>query len=363
MGNYSYYWINLNKLYPIKLYIHIIYIMQKRWWNKLRYYLNTLDKIRVYKGTRSLKSFFNNLVEYNIDEAIQTLNDSNLHFSSLFLLKPQIYSLKIFNKLSNKNRLSLLISDEILSGKRKLLTTNNLIVGNNNYIIPTLKWMFITGFKDDGLNSEFDKVLDIISVILSKECKERSILPIVVNITFSRYKNDSYFYDLIWGFFQSKNPQSLVLIAPYFLSENPKDVKLATRLLNFLPDIDLNSVKSNREKYLIFINWIKENHRFLCFTGESFQRRYDPKPYRLILEGKYLCKSVSVDTGRIADPLTDIELSLIREFKKESKENKKILCEFSYKLNQSNKNLWNKWINTPFKKQLDIAKKGRCDLL
>ncbi len=230
-------------------------------------------------------------------------------------------------------------------------------------MILALKWIFVTGISNDGLNKDFDKVLDITTVLLAKECKDTSVLPRIITVTFERYTKDCYFYDLIWAFFQSRSPQSLVLIAPYILSKDEKHVELATRLLNFIPGIDLNSMESTNKRYLTFMKWIKENHPFLYFTGESFQRRYDPKPYIVILEGKYLCKAVSVNTGNIINPLTDRERQLLKEFKKETEENKKALSEFSHKLYKKNIYWWNKWINSPFDNQLNIVNRRRGDLI
>ena len=167
-----------------------------------------------------------------------------------------------------------------------------------------------------------DEFLDVTAMLLIKVHKDKTILPIIVDMIFFRNREGLFNHDLIWAFFQARDPYSLMLIANYLGSEDVKDVKLACKLLDFVPSIDMTMGKDSKKQYIAFFNWLKENYPFLYFTGESFQRTSKPIPYIVALDAKYLCRQVSLYTGKPLIPYTEKENNLLGYFNNLDENNK-----------------------------------------
>ncbi|MBN4049417.1 hypothetical protein JYT70_00770 [bacterium AH-315-N14] len=146
-----------------------------------------------------------------------------------------------------------------------------------------------------------------------------------------------------------------MLIANYLISEDVNDVKLACKLLDFVPSIDMTMEKSSEKQYISFFYWLKENYPFLYFTGESFQRTSKPIPYIVALDAKYLCKQVSLYTAKPFIPYTAKENSLLYYFNDLDESNKLLLSSFSLRIHYENIYLWKSWINYSIIKQISIA--------
>lgn len=220
---------------------------------------------------------------------------------------------------------------------------------------PVLKDMFESNIADLRLNSEHDEFLDVTALLLIKTHKDKTILPTIVDTIFFRNRKGLFTHDLIWAFFQAGDPYSLMLIANYLASEEINDVRLARKLLNFVPSIDMTKKQCSRKQYMDFFYWIKENYLFLYFTGESFQRTNNPKPYIVALDAKYLCRGVSLYTGKPFIPYTEKENNLLGYFNALDDYNKLLLSRFSLNLHYKNIYLWRSWINHSLVKQINIA--------
>lgn len=200
------------------------------------------------------------------------------------------------------------------------------------------------------------KYQDVTTLLLTNVQKNKTILPIVIDTIFYRNQKGHFTDDLVWAFFEARYPYSLLLIANYLSSNNLKDAKLACKLLNFVPSINLSIDKDDKKQYIDIFYWLKENYPFLYFTGESFQRTSKPKPYIVILDFKYLCKRVSVNTGKPLIQLTQREKNQLALFNNLSEYNKLLLSTFSTRIHYKNIYLRQSWINNSINKQIIIAK-------
>ncbi|WP_432667402.1 hypothetical protein R9X47_13540 [Wukongibacter baidiensis] len=317
---------------------------------------NTLDKVRLREGNDNLKSYFNKLAKENTKEAINLINDNNLNFTSLFVLKSELKEPELMDNLNLRNKIALEFIDEILEGERRTWVSKNISSDYAQIVYSMLKWVFETGFLDDGLSNDFDEILDMTAILLSKLYKEQKILPAVVDMIFKRNRNDYLIHDLVWAFFESRNPNSLVMIANKLLSTEKKDVQLASKLLSFIPGLEKTSDLNNQKKYIAFLNWIEENSLFLHFTGQSLQQKSRPTLYVIVLEAKYLCKFVSVDTGETLISLSQREKNLLDEFKNLDLDTKILLSNVSFKMHQENIDRWDRWMKYPISEQIKMAK-------
>lgn len=318
--------------------------------------LSFLDKVRIDKGIDDLKNFFFQLCKNNFKTAVNFINDKHLHFNILFILREILQQNNLFNNLAPRNKTALLIVKEILTDKKYDLVSEQISFDYVHALHSVLKWILKSGFHDDGISDEYDEVLDITSILLTKTYKDTTLLPIMANMIFKRYKKGFFVHDLIWGFFQSANPQSLNIIGEQLLSSDIENVKIASKLLNFIPEI--NKAIGKERKYTIFSNWMKENSTFLKYTGESFQQTTNPKPYKIVLEGKYLCKNICPHTGEALYPPSKKEYDLLSEFKNLDYNTKVLLANFSSGIHHKNIYLWNIWRKYPLEKQIKIAKVG-----
>ena len=228
---------------------------------------------------------------------------------------------------------------------------------SNHSKIPyhVLKGLFETGITQRGRSNEDDEFIDVTALILIKGHNDKTILPSIIDMIFSRNREGLFTHDLIWAFFQARDPYSLMLIANYLYSDEINDVKLACKLLDFVPSIDMTVGKGSRKQYTDFFYWIEENYPFLCFTGESFQRTSKPIPYIVAIDAKYLLRRVSLYTGEPLMPYTAKENNLLDCFNTLDEHNKLLLAKFSRRIHYRNIYLWKSWINHSITSQISIA--------
>lgn len=318
--------------------------------------INPLDRIRLDNGIDEMKDYFLGLAKKNNEKAVNLINAENLHFPTLFLLKNEINRLNLFDNLNLRNKTAIEITTEVLK-KNKKISINEYISSDLTQIAySVLKWIFDTGFYDDGLSNEYDEVLDITAILLIRIYRDQTILPTIVDMIFDRNRKGLFNHDLVWAFFESKDPNSLIMIANHLLSTETKDIDLASKLLSFIPGMEKSNTANKEKKYTSFLNWLEENSPFLYFTGQSLQQVNRPITYVIDLEAKYLNKYVSSDTGKKLKSFTDEEAKLLDEFNKLDSNTRILLANFSSMLYHKNKHWWNQWIHYPIAEQIRIAK-------
>lgn len=246
--------------------------------------ISILDEIRLREGNKKLKSYFLELLKYNSKKALNLINQEYLRFSTLFLLIAEIQKYGFFSSLNTRNRNAFWIIDRM--SQKSFSNIKQSTRGDNDKIYSVLKWMLETGRLDDGLNDQFDEIIDNTSILLVKLYQDTSILPIIVDLIFDRYNKGLFYYDLVWAFFECNHAKSLTLIANRLNSINLKDVELALKLLNFIPGIGLYNSSNRHIHYTYVVNWINENHLFLRLSNEGFQQTSNPNPFVLQLETK-----------------------------------------------------------------------------
>lgn len=320
--------------------------------------MNKLDSIKHTKGITALKDAFGKMLEADFENAVEEINSEGLTFGCLFELKAEAVSPAIGERLKARNMIVLALIAEAgaLENKISLPVNGYSSCGYIEAFHSALKWILVTGSEDDGLSDEFDKVLDTAAALLIKEYSDNTILPALADLIFKRNREGSFYHDLVWLLFESRRPDSLILIGNRLQSPHPKDKELAEMLLAFIPGVGAHRSRYNEEPYFYFRSWIEENIRFLYYTGECSQQSANPAPYRVMPEAKYLCKAVSADTGSIIDSISAEEYRLLADFQKQSEKDMQLLADFSYALHKENTERWNTWLRFPIAEQIHIAK-------
>ncbi len=217
------------------------------------------------------------------------------------------------------------------------------------------KLLFLKNSLSDVFTDDVDEAFDAASGILTSIYKDKTCLPAIVKMIFKRHKEGRFINNLVWAFFQCSDPGSLILIANYLNSKEPEEMELAKKLLNFIPEQKVLSDRVLESGYKKIQEWIKENTPFLYFTAESFHQTSNPKPFIVNYGAKYLCKAVSVNTGKMLKPLTKEEAELLDNFNQSDETSMELISKFSFKLNIKNKTLWNIWLQFPIEQQKKLA--------
>lgn len=311
-----------------------------------------LDEFRLRNGNNNLTKYFRNLALYDSRNSAVLLNDEKLHYGTFFELRHEIEQFGLFNSMSMRNKFASVFTSEIISGGNKASKLNYPVSDYIQAASSSLKWMLETGASDDGLSSEYDRVMDITSAYLISVFNDRTILPAVAEMIFKRHKKGYLIHDLVWSFFECKDPGCLTLLANYLSSSDPDDLNLAEKLLG------VDNIRDREQQYVFFMDWIRENSPYLYFSGENFQQSGSPKPFTVVMSGKYLCSSVSPCTGRILRQLSQEEKKLLTGFNGLDHKSQILMADYSYTLYHKDKNLWNTWLSMTLEEQIKQATEG-----
>lgn len=316
---------------------------------------NRLDNIRRTQGADACREFYRKLTVSDRKAAAVLVNDNRLRFGTLFLLSQALQDSGMAESLNVRNQTALKLCSHILLGKGKEESEKISYEDPNTRTV--LLWMFQTGRTDDGLNNDFDEVLDISASLLLRYYHEKSILPAAADLLFERHKKGTYRHDIAWVLFHSHDPSVLKLVSERLLSDDERDAGLARTLLN-LPDPG-NSPAERKKQYDSFQKWVRENGPYLYFTGESFNRTNHPNACGVDLEAKYLCKSISPHSRSPLAPWNEAETTCRNCFRGASEDDRKLLAAFSRRMHERNPVFWHRWIRLPLEEQIRIASGNR----
>jgi len=317
---------------------------------------NLLDKVRIEKGIDKMRALYRELVEQKAEEVIDLLNRDDLQFPSLFVLLNDIEKLTILDRLNERDQVAIEIVKDILSRNARTPAAPYRfpICDHVQMVHSVLRWIVETGSKEAGLGVDYSQTLDSTVALLIRDFGDKTILYLVADLIFMRLENEMDYLNLVWSFFESRDPYSMVLIADHLRSAGKKERELAKRLLGFVLK-DLNKETERESQYWAFHKWLEENGPYLYYQGETFDMTSTPSPYIVVLEGKYLGRSVSVNSGKIQGLLTEDEDRLLKEFKKVEEDVKIRLATYSSVLRNQSLQYWQAWLHIPMTEKLKIA--------
>lgn len=315
--------------------------------------ISLLDRTRLTGGINGLKAYFQALAKLNPDEAARTLNEVNLQFCTLFLLQPEIENFKLYGRLSPRNRQALELIHAI--AERHAQGPHKVSLVGNNLPYTVLKWVLHTGCGDDGFYNRYDEIMELTAILLVKVHKDYSILPLITDMMFNRHRKGLFYYHLVWAFLESRDPDSLSLIAGRLFSPHPKDVELVIKLLGFVPGFKRPEDIDPMALYCHFLNWFQENRPFLHYTGENLQESCNPAPYAVSLEARYLCKPVSPADGKLESTASEDERGLLESFRKLSGDVREQLSSYSFLLHGRSPEAWAEWRRRPVTEQMRMS--------
>ncbi|HHW46208.1 MAG TPA: hypothetical protein GXX17_04765 [Clostridiales bacterium] len=291
---------------------------------------------------RNLKERFTEVLYRDRNYAAQVLNHSTVPFALLYVSIPEIEAYNLYEKLNHRNKYAYDFCSEIAGG------SSNFKQEKSPREKEIIRWIFRSGIVYDGLDSRFDRIIDVAAAVLIRQFNDLTILKPAIDIVFRRNKKGSFNHDLIWAVFSAHRPEVLKFIAEYLLSPDVRDRQLACRLLN----IGFDNGQDNRTAYKKFISWLNENIKYINVGDFCQQLTSNPATYEVSLENKYLCKSVSNNL------VTVDEEEKIRQFANLDDETKQMLCNYSNRLYRANRAQWRKWISLPLYRQIESTRRG-----
>lgn len=314
--------------------------------------LSYLDSLWLGSDPERLKQEFRSLASRDKRRAIRLINDPKLHFPTLFVLIPEIWSMEI-KELSPRN----LEAIRICAFKSGNPDAN--LKKRSPSEFEALKWMFETGSAWDGPFEQYDSydaVIDTCAALLIKKYKYTSILPQVCELIFRRNRKELYIHDLVWSFFEAYEPDSLKLIARYLLSYDKRNVELACKLLHLPIPGDYSDHGARQALYENFISWLGENNPYLLFTGQHFQQTSEPEPLMVDDEALYLGKRISPKNGQPLEPLTQNEMLRLLDYRRAPSKERRLLSSYSAKMRSRDRQSWQQWLNKELAQQVSTAK-------
>jgi len=322
--------------------------------------ISLLDNIRISNGEQELRNFFRRQYEIDYVAASEMINDKDLHFSTLFVLKDDLPRKIIEKELNPTYRKALFLAGLLSSkynGRQKDIprVIEKRLRSKKDDYISSLRWIVGTGGPEDNLGSKYEQIIERAAALLVKSFGDTTQLPALAELIFARYRRKALIHELVWAFFEACSPDSLKLLASRLNSSDVRDAQLAKRLLSFIPGIADNSLNTRLSPFSTVSGWIDENRPFLCYTGENLHQSNTPMPYSVSLSAKYMCHPVSIHTGKPLMRYLPGENKKLAVFEKLSEERQQQLAAFSWLLYRRNIYQWNEWIRLPVDEQIALA--------
>lgn len=325
-----------------------------------------LDNIRLSNGPDSLRGYFHELLHIDRGKLLELLCDRNLRFSSLYVLKQDITAASLLEKLPPIYRKALEITDELSgitvagsmpktarrSSHRTLRSAEieKRMRSETNEVSPALEWIVRTGWDSELNRAAYELLMERCTALLLKGLRNSSVLAAVAENIFDRNRQGKLIHNLVWAFFEVRDPDSLYLIAQRLSSADSRDTELAKKLLCFIPGLD---EAIGTTAYFKAMRWLSENRPFLYYTGETMQMCSRPVSYTVSLEAKYLCRPVSADSGKPLYPLENREAEQLAGFGRLTGAEQQRLADFSFMLHQRDIYRWDQWIRQPVVSQAE----------
>ena len=309
--------------------------------------LSDLDRIRIRDGDDACRKALADAARKSRRNAAALLNAQTFTFPCFYVLLPQITSLRLAPLLNRRDTVALAVVRRI---SEPAPARKDSLLWENPMAHPVLFWMVKTGSAEDGLDEDYEQIMEICISVLVHTYREKRVLPYAVGMIFERAQKGHNIHDLIWSVFRMRDPEILKLIAEHICSENREESELACRLLHMEP-----SGGDRQKKYEDFLSELEENSPFLSFTGESLQYSSEPVVCKVDRERKYLVR----ENGASAEPAGETEGKCLECFRSLCEEDRKCLSDYSCRLHQKDAAVWKEWIKSPMEHQIETAKTKR----
>ncbi len=309
-------------------------------------YSTELEKIKEQNGIEVLKKRFEIALVKKSTDAVALINDKGISFSTFFTLIPLLKKYNTFNKLNLRNRIAQKLYDECFS------TSVPPVTYTRNNEIYVLKWIINSAAYDDGIDDDFDKMVDYAFAKLLDENSEPQIIENAINLAFMRYLKNEFNHDLIWAIFRTGNPEALRIVAKHLASNNNDEKEFSKILLENAMDDGLDD---EVDRFSDIDNWIEENKPYLNFTGNGYNYSTSPRFCEIDTKSKYMGKCKKESGFPMNIPQSQIQLENISNFKRLDYRTQVKLSRYSKFLHDTDIEKWNRWQKQSLQKQVETV--------
>ena len=309
-------------------------------------YSTELEKIKEQNGTEVLKNRFEKALIKNTTDAVTLINDKGISFSTFYILIPLLKKYNTFNKLNLRNRIAQKLYDECFSTSAPQVTYTR---SNEIYV---LNWIVNSAAYDDGIDDNFDKMVDYAFAKLLDENSEPLIIENAINLAFMRNSKNEFNHDLIWAIFRTGNPEALRIVAKHLASDDNEEKEFSKTLLENAMDDGLDD---EEVRFADIDKWIEENKPYLKFTGNGYNYSTSPRFCEIDTKSKYMGKSKKESGFPMNIPQTQTQLENISSFKKLDYKTQVILSRYSKFLHDTDIEKWNRWQRQSLQKQVETV--------
>lgn len=319
----------------------------------------TLERVRRTRGADALRAYFEKIVRQDKEEAAALLNHEGIKFTTLYLLIPQLDAYGIFPGLSERNRAAVTLCAVTLAHCPVPPEYRSAYLDGSELNHAVCGWIFRTGAPDDGLDDEFDRMLDVAAARLIRVYRDSSIHPELTRLIFRRNRQGKYIHDLVWALLSSGEPALLTVVAEYLRSEDKSDAALASKLLRNIPDETEEIHNAERPPYSQYRGWLRENMPYLYCTGETFHQTSEPSPFKVDVRAKYLCSTAELPHQRALEAFSEQNGGRLESFGGLSKADQTLLAGYSNRLHSRDIARWKKFMQVTVEEQMAQARGER----
>ncbi|MFT8871229.1 MAG: hypothetical protein ABF868_02945 [Sporolactobacillus sp.] len=285
-------------------------------------------------------------VERDAASAYQYINDPQLDYPALFLLRDQLDVRGA--DLNPRVRIALSHVQNVLHGADNGLETTASLTDQHDQVVNALKWVLSSGWKHI-LSTDYTQTIDQTAIQLLNTYHS-GVLKQMTDLIVYRYKNKSQRHYLISAWLETADPRLLVHLANYLLSDQNVEQTFARRMLGFIPEV--RHAADQQTAFLSFETWYETNSPYLIYTGETNDVLPGGKPFRIHYSAKYLGKTVDPKSGEPIQCLIAKEKTNYQQFIRLPLRMQIHLSIFSARLRQQQPIVWRHWICQPLAHQL-----------
>ena len=306
----------------------------------------SLEHMRLTGGAEALRAGLRRAAGESRERTVRMLENPSLRFPSLYLLTADIGRLRLYPELGARNQTALRLCVRQSAEAQPVSTVGpppGSIAGTPEQTRAALRWMLQTGLADDGLDDDYDQLMDTAAALLVITWHDLSLLPQMIPVVFRRHRRERAIHDLLWVIFRSRDPRILDWFAAYLHSRDKRDVELADKLLRGTLEPD-EAPPGRPLRPDTYRAWLAENRSYLYFTGEGFQQSSEPRLCRVALGAKYLGRPVAPGTGRMQTEPTPEEAARLQKFEALAPEDRRRLARISRRMRRTDPNRWRRWV-------------------
>ncbi|MFC4617515.1 hypothetical protein ACFO4N_02080 [Camelliibacillus cellulosilyticus] len=312
------------------------------------HHINLFRRVLEEQGAAALIETWRRISKEHRPEAIEMLNDPDLPFPALYVLKEEVEKTCEEAELDLKNRLAFCHIDATIKGESIFFPTKVDLYDQQQHTLTCLRWMVFTGGQTI-VDAAYLKVIDhACTHLLMHDNDDR--LRDIIEIIFYRHRVKAERHYLLWAFYEAADPRSLHYVASFLNSNDETDNRLAKKMLRFIPGVA--GAASQSEARDRVAAWLEVNGDFLWYTGETNDANPYPIPFIVLLPAKYLGQPVEHRTGQPLRRLLEPELERWREFETLPYDIQHRLADASCQMRYLNFEKWREWMNTPVQSQV-----------